>query len=170
MQKYRKQLKNSVNHAIACQHVNLSSMKLNTLVSSSVIIFYSKMNFFFAFHIDLRFFLYFFFDFDICRQYSNTGEFSRLNVIFKETEFIPLKRFESYTMIDFFADCGGLIGLFSGASIISIVELIYFCTLRLLLIRTKRMKQMQDNRVIPLGLSSGIDGVSFIRMNTPNAT
>lgn len=42
-----------------------------------------------------------------------------------------MNRKESFTYTEFFAVCGGLLGLFLGGSVLSIIELIYFFTLRL---------------------------------------
>lgn len=42
-----------------------------------------------------------------------------------------MNRKESCTYTEFFAVCGGLLGLFLGGSVLSIIELIYFFTLRL---------------------------------------
>ena len=41
-----------------------------------------------------------------------------------------MKRREKYTFFDFFAICGGAFGLFMGISALSIIELIYYTTLR----------------------------------------
>ncbi|XP_037044105.1 pickpocket protein 28-like [Bradysia coprophila] len=54
-----------------------------------------------------------------------------LIIFFKEHQFISLKRSERFGLTDFFANCGGLLGLFMGISVISIAEVIYFFTLRL---------------------------------------
>lgn len=56
---------------------------------------------------------------------------SRLFISFKENHFLALNRTEAYTITDFIASCGGLLGLFMGISLLSVVELIYFFTLRL---------------------------------------
>ncbi|KAL5275289.1 hypothetical protein ACFFRR_001294 [Megaselia abdita] len=56
---------------------------------------------------------------------------SRLIIFFKENQFITSKRSELYGLTDFLANCGGLLGLFSGFSFMSMVELIYHCTIRL---------------------------------------
>ncbi|XP_055303176.1 pickpocket protein 28-like [Sitodiplosis mosellana] len=56
---------------------------------------------------------------------------SSLFVVFKEHHFISINRTESYTMSDFIASCGGLFGLFMGISLLSVIELIYYFTLRL---------------------------------------
>lgn len=60
------------------------------------------------------------------------AQFSRLIIFFKEMQFITLKRYELYGPIDFLANCGGLLGLFMGFSMLSFIELLYFCSLRLM--------------------------------------
>lgn len=54
-----------------------------------------------------------------------------MSIFFKEKQFIASHRSELYGTTDFLANCGGLIGLFMGMSILSIVEMLYYCTLRL---------------------------------------
>jgi hypothetical protein len=54
-----------------------------------------------------------------------------LKVFFKDNEFVPLKRFQLYGTVDFLANCGGLLGLFVGVSVLSIVEIFYYFILRL---------------------------------------
>jgi len=49
---------------------------------------------------------------------------------FKDNEFIPLIRKHQYKLVDFLSQCGGLMGLFAGVSALSIIELLYFMTLR----------------------------------------
>jgi Amiloride-sensitive sodium channel len=41
------------------------------------------------------------------------------------------KRQERYGNIDFIANCGGLMGLCLGVSVLSFIEIVYFCTIRL---------------------------------------
>lgn len=53
-------------------------------------------------------------------------------LFFKEDQFIALKRAELFGITDFIANCGGLLGLFMGVSLLSIVEIIYFCTIRVI--------------------------------------
>lgn len=66
-------------------------------------------------------------------QFNHTeNRFSRLVIFFKETQFITYKRYELYGPVDFLANCGGLLGLFMGFSLLSFIELVYFCSLRLL--------------------------------------
>lgn len=53
-----------------------------------------------------------------------------IEIFYKDLEIEAIKRYERYTFSDFMAICGGSLGLFMGISMLSIVELIYFCTLR----------------------------------------
>ncbi|KAL3273907.1 hypothetical protein HHI36_015334 [Cryptolaemus montrouzieri] len=67
----------------------------------------------------------------------NPEEFSgvlmtKLNIFFKEQQFLTSERNERYGHTDFLANCGGLLGLFTGFSFLSIVEIIYFLSLRLI--------------------------------------
>jgi Amiloride-sensitive sodium channel len=57
--------------------------------------------------------------------------YSQISFYFKENSFLTSQRVEYYGPIDFLATCGGLLGLFLGVSVISLLELIYFCTIRL---------------------------------------
>ncbi|XP_038106192.1 pickpocket protein 28 [Culex quinquefasciatus] len=54
----------------------------------------------------------------------------RFSLYFKDSQYISITRNEMYGLTDFVANCGGLLGLFMGVSLLSLVELIYFCTLR----------------------------------------
>lgn len=48
-------------------------------------------------------------------------------------QFVTSKRGELYGNASFIANCGGLLGLFTGFSLLSLVEVVYFATLRLAL-------------------------------------
>lgn len=54
-----------------------------------------------------------------------------LTVGFKTSSFLPLKRSPMYTPADFIASVGGLFGLFMGMSMLSVIELLYFCIIKL---------------------------------------
>lgn len=56
---------------------------------------------------------------------------SKVTVFFRDHKFSTLKRTEQYTYTDFLAICGGLLGLCLGISALSIIEFLYFGTLRL---------------------------------------
>ena len=57
--------------------------------------------------------------------------FTKIKILFKEAKISTTERSELYGFHDFMADCGGLLGLFMGVSILSVIELIYYFTLRL---------------------------------------
>lgn len=67
------------------------------------------------------------FFFAFCRY-----QFAVLRIFFKETQFITSKRSELYGLTDFIANCGGLLGLFIGVSTLSIVEIFYYLTIKLM--------------------------------------
>ncbi|KAK9709708.1 Amiloride-sensitive sodium channel [Popillia japonica] len=62
---------------------------------------------------------------------DNNSYRSVLAVFFKEGQYIPLQRKEMFGAMDFIAYSGGLLGLFIGGSFMSLVELVYFLTLRI---------------------------------------
>lgn len=51
---------------------------------------------------------------------------------YDDDEFVAYKRYESYGSAGLLSNIGGLLGLFLGVSVLSIIETIYFFTLRLL--------------------------------------
>ncbi|CAG9863464.1 unnamed protein product [Phyllotreta striolata] len=56
---------------------------------------------------------------------------SKLILFFKSSSFVTSERHELYGPTDFLANFGGLLGLFTGFSILSLMEAIYFLTVRL---------------------------------------
>lgn len=57
--------------------------------------------------------------------------FSHVIVTFKDEHLVPIKHFESYNRTDFIAIAGSLISLFMGASLLSIIEMFYYLTVRI---------------------------------------
>ncbi|KAH1016542.1 hypothetical protein HUJ04_007744 [Dendroctonus ponderosae] len=57
---------------------------------------------------------------------------SQLLLYFKGNTFIPQERHELFGTFDFLANVGGLLGLFIGFSLLSMVELFYFLSLRII--------------------------------------
>lgn len=58
-------------------------------------------------------------------------QYARIFISFKDNQFFASRRSELYGRADFLANCGGLLGLFMGFSLLSLIEMIYYCTLRL---------------------------------------
>ena len=52
-----------------------------------------------------------------------------LSLFFKEDQFWTSKRSELYNIVEVIANIGGILGLFMGVSILSVVELVYFIIL-----------------------------------------
>ena len=67
-------------------------------------------------------------------EYSNDSYVSRnlavVHIFFKSQHFIRNERGEFFSFVDFFSNVGGLIGLCMGVSAISVVEAVYFLTMR----------------------------------------
>ncbi|RZC36787.1 ASC domain containing protein [Asbolus verrucosus] len=61
----------------------------------------------------------------------STFRLTRIFVYFKEMKFTATVRSELFGLADFWANCGGLLGLFTGFSFLSFVEIIYFLSVRL---------------------------------------
>ncbi|GBP43276.1 Pickpocket protein 28 [Eumeta japonica] len=60
----------------------------------------------------------------------NTNRLSKLLEYFKNDQFTTITRSELFCRTDFLANCEGLLGLFLGFSFLSIVETIYYSSLR----------------------------------------
>ncbi|XP_037031858.1 pickpocket protein 28-like isoform X2 [Bradysia coprophila] len=86
---------------------------------------------------------------------------ARLSIFFKENQFITSKRSELYGPTDFLANCGGLLGLFMGASFLSIVELLYFFSLRLCCNLRSRMHRKRKNKIA----DSAVPGIVVVKPN-----
>lgn len=87
---------------------------------------------------------------------------SSVKIFFRDHEVVTLKREEKYTYTDFLAVCGGLLGLFLGVSVLSIIEFIYYATLRLYL---TIQQSKPENTVAPFKRSS----IKCVSIDTPNA-
>lgn len=62
--------------------------------------------------------------------FLSSAIFSSVRVSFKDETFSVIKRADRYGLLEFISSSGALAGLFLGASLLSMVELIYFFTLR----------------------------------------
>lgn len=52
-----------------------------------------------------------------------------LSILFKGTQFMPLKRSEKYDLVYMYSTFGGLLSLFLGISLLSLLELVFYCTI-----------------------------------------
>ncbi|CAH1100668.1 unnamed protein product [Psylliodes chrysocephalus] len=59
------------------------------------------------------------------------SQYAKLTIFFEQDSFLTSERNELYSPIDFLANFGGLLGLFTGFSLLSAAEIIYFLTLRM---------------------------------------
>ncbi|KAL7045139.1 hypothetical protein ACKWTF_002156 [Chironomus riparius] len=67
-------------------------------------------------------------NFIVFQNQSNiTAIFTSIKVIFEEFLIDEQTSFVAYKLENFIAECGGLLGLFMGCSMLSIVELFYLC-------------------------------------------
>lgn len=69
--------------------------------------------------------------------------FNRIRVTFATDSYRPIYRTELYTLSDFLASCGGLFGLFIGASLLSFIEIIYYFTLHGFSMPNKRKNEIE---------------------------
>ncbi|KOB70726.1 putative pickpocket [Operophtera brumata] len=74
--------------------------------------------------------------------------FARVMIFFKEAQFITSRRSELYGQTDFLANCGGLLGLFMGFSILSVAEILYFLTLRLCCVYWRKRNNKKKGKKI----------------------
>jgi acid-sensing ion channel, other len=70
-----------------------------------------------------------------------------VSVILEESTFMHMKRIELYSWRDFIANCGGLLGLFLGISLVSIIEIFYYLTLRIWVNFREPLKQNEITHV-----------------------
>lgn len=76
---------------------------------------------------------------------------TQVSIFFKEPSVEVDKRVETHTYTDFLAICGGLLGLFLGISLLSLIEIIYFATVRLFwIIQRPRPENIMSTPDIPL--------------------
>lgn len=66
-------------------------------------------------------------------------------IAFKRAQILALKRSPFYQLSDFIANVGGLLGLFIGMSLLSVVEVFYFLTLHLI---DKCRRQKTNDEVV----------------------
>lgn len=73
---------------------------------------------------------------------------SEFRVLFKDRDFFPLIRRKQLSNIDYLSYIGGLLGLFAGISVLSIMEIFYFGVIKVVL---KIMAHRKRSRTYPVG-------------------
>lgn len=79
-------------------------------------------------------------------------KYSEIEVHYEDSEFLAMKRHLAYSFADFISQIGGILGCFLGISIFSVIEIIYFCTVKMLKglkkeKKEKRMEKQQQRRI-----------------------
>ncbi|XP_053603999.1 pickpocket protein 28-like [Plodia interpunctella] len=77
-------------------------------------------------------------------DYFRSYEYSKLEVYYRDSGFVTITRSELFGITDFLANIGGLLGLFMGFSFLSLVEIVYFFSIRLGYTLRKDIEQEKD--------------------------
>ncbi|CAH1647309.1 unnamed protein product [Spodoptera littoralis] len=81
------------------------------------------------------------------KETLNSYNYSKLEIYFKKPRFLSMRRSELFGIIDFLANCGGLLGLFLGFSFLSLMEIVYFLTLRLCCTLKKDLEEEKNEKM-----------------------
>lgn len=93
-------------------------------------------------------------------DYYFSVTYTRLIVNFKDELFIPNKQLAASSVTDFIATAGSLICLFVGASLLSIIEMLYYLTVRIY------AAYRADDRIPRIESIIQIKPISFISQNS----
>lgn len=77
---------------------------------------------------------------------NNVSQSVGITMFFKHSAFIAVKRSELFDQTAFIANCGGILGLFLGVSVISLAEIFYFCTLKPLCGYLQALRKRNNNK------------------------
>lgn len=86
---------------------------------------------------------------------------SVVTIYFRVYQMETYMRSEVYTMANFLSLCGGLLGLFLGVSVLSIIEFLYYSTLRLYL----TLRRWRSEHILPVKRKN----INTISSGFPNA-
>lgn len=64
------------------------------------------------------------------KYWINSTYYGALVIYFGDTEYTALKQYASYGTVSFLSEVGGLLSLFLGVSVISVIEIFYFLVIR----------------------------------------
>lgn len=86
---------------------------------------------------------------DNCAIYNESYKYAKIEWIFKRPSFVGMSRSTIFGVTEFISECGGLLGLFLGFSFLTIVEIIYYVTLRIgCIIRREKFSENLNERDI----------------------
>ncbi|XP_055628965.1 pickpocket protein 28-like [Toxorhynchites rutilus septentrionalis] len=79
------------------------------------------------------------------RKSSNIS-YTQISVHYNKEKFPTFERTDSYTLTELLGTFGGLLGLFMGVSLLSFVEILYFCTLRPFCVWRRKNRKLQKQQ------------------------
>uniref|UniRef100_A0AAG5DSI9 Uncharacterized protein n=1 Tax=Anopheles atroparvus TaxID=41427 RepID=A0AAG5DSI9_ANOAO len=89
------------------------------------------------------------YDVELAGNHPDRVTMSKVAIFFKKSHIITSRRSELYGMVDFLANCGGLLGLFMGVSILSLLEICYYITMRPFSLRKKKERRRSNREAMP---------------------
>ncbi|XP_058838267.1 pickpocket protein 11-like isoform X2 [Topomyia yanbarensis] len=81
------------------------------------------------------------------RPEQSNISYTQISVHYNKEKFPTFERTDSYTLTELLGTFGGLLGLFMGVSLLSFVEIVYFCTLRPFCVwrrKHRKLRQLQQ--------------------------
>lgn len=91
-------------------------------------------------------------------------ELAVVRIFFNKKQFITSKRSKLYGQTELLANFGGLLGFFLGISLLSIVEIIYFFTLRVYLLVNRKISPKDSDRKVT-AMKSNINIIQPSKLN-----
>jgi hypothetical protein len=88
----------------------------------------------------LLYFITYFFFFRGKGKTKFTSHETKIEILFKNPNFLPSILQQQLSTLDFVSYCGGSLGLFLGFSVVSAVEIVYYLSIRLLFLRNQKKK------------------------------
>jgi uncharacterized membrane protein len=83
----------------------------------------------------------------ICFSKNVFETFTSVDIFFENFQVEEVTKFAAYNFSNFIADCGGLLGLFLGCSVLSIVELFYLLVMFVCKRKDKNLKKKKMTEI-----------------------
>lgn len=83
-----------------------------------------------------------------------------LKITYKTAEFLALQRIEKRTLMDMLVSFGGVLGLYLGGSLLSVIDLVFYCTSRDIytLVRQKRKALVMQRKQLAIKKHTAVVG------------